>query len=240
MILAAGLGTRLKPLTDRMPKALVPVGGTPLIDRVLGKLHEAGATEVVVNVHHLADQLEEHLKSREWGLTVRISDERRELLDTGGGLRHAKGLFTNDGKPILIHNVDILSNADLRNFYQSYNGEGASLLVSNRQTQRYLMFDADGRLCGWTNLATGAVRTPYPSLKMENMRLLAFSGIHCFSPKLFPWMDSFPERFSIIDFYLSVCDKVDIRCYEQPGLKLLDVGKLNTLHEADRWVAVAD
>jgi len=132
MIFAAGLGTRLKPLTDTMPKALVTVAGKPLLDRVIERVMEAGATEIVVNVHHFAECIKKHVARCDWGVPVRISDESSALLDTGGGLRHAASFFTNDEKPILVHNVDILSNADLKTFYHSVQRDEASLLVSRR------------------------------------------------------------------------------------------------------------
>lgn len=240
MIFAAGLGTRLKPLTDRIPKALVPVGGQPLIDRVIAKLVNAGATEIVVNVHHLADQLISHLQDHDWGAEIRISDEREALLNTGGGLRHAAPLFSPTPEPILIHNVDILSNVDLRALYAAHHNCDALLLVSQRKTQRYLLFDDENRLRGWTNIATGEVRSPYPNLDISGLRRLAFAGIHTFSPSLFERMASWPDNFSIIDFYLSICTDSRICCYEQPGLQLLDVGKVDTLHEAEHWLSLSE
>ncbi len=235
MVFAAGLGTRLKPLTDTMPKALVPVNGEPLIDITLRRLAQAGVTEAVVNVHHFADRLKAHLASRHYGLAVRVSDESAALLDTGGGLRRAAPLFTPGDDPILIHNVDILSNADLPALHAACAGSGddVALLVSERQTQRYLLFDDDMLLRGWTNTATGEVRSPYPSLPVERMHRLAFSGIHCFAPRCFKEMEGFPEKFPIMDFYLSRCDRLRIRAAVQPGLRLLDVGKQDTLRQAE-------
>lgn len=236
MIFAAGLGTRLKPLTDTMPKALVQVCGQPLIDRVMTRLIDSGATEVVVNVHHFAEQVKAHLAKRDWGVPVRISDESAALLDTGGGLRHAASLFTQDERPILIHNVDILSNADLRNFYNRHQDCDAALLVSRRDTQRYLLFNGEGRLCGWTNIVTGEVRTPYEHLLLEEMHRLAFSGIHVISPRLLKEMEKWPDAFPIMNFYLSLCANFQIMACEQPGLQLLDVGKISTLQEAEKWL----
>lgn len=236
MIFAAGLGTRLKPITDSMPKALVPVGGSPLIDIVMQRLIDADATEVVVNVHHFANQVIKHLQETKFNIPISISDEREALLDTGGGLRKAERLFPNDERPILIHNVDILSNANLKAFYQENISADAALMVSQRPTQRYLLFDEDNYLRGWTNIATGEVRTPYANLPVERMKKLAFSGIHCFSPRLFKFMQTWPAKFSIIDFYLSICSKVGIKGCVQPDLHLLDVGKISTLHEANSWI----
>lgn len=239
MLFAAGLGTRLKPLTDTMPKALVPVCGRPLIDITLSSLVSAGVSEVVINVHHFGQQIIDYVQTHDWGISVKISDEREELLDTGGGLRHAMSLFSPGNSPILIHNVDILSNADLRGFYETHLNSGcdAALLVSERSTQRYLLFDDEMRLRAWTNIATGQVKTPFPDLQIGKLQRYAFSGIHCFSPRLAAFMKPFGTKFSIMDFYLSVCAMVDIRGYVQNGLQLLDVGKLDTLAAAEEWLA---
>lgn len=239
MIFAAGMGTRLRPLTDRMPKALVPVSGHPLLEIAAARLRRAGATELVVNVHHFADQITAYLAEHDLGLPIRVSDESAELLDTGGGLRHALPLFSRSAgdEPILIHNVDILSNADLPALHAQHTaGDGALLLVSERETSRYLLFDDAMRLVGWTNTATGEVRSPYTDLRPEGLRHYAFSGIHSFSPRLYPFMESFPPRFSIIDFYLSICDRIPIRACLQPGLRLLDVGKQDTLTRAEEFL----
>lgn len=241
MLFAAGLGTRLKPLTDTMPKAMVPVGGFPLIYHTLNRLIDQGASEIVVNVHHFASQIIDYVASRDWGVPVRISDESEALLDTGGGLLQAATLFTPGDEPILIHNVDILSNADLRTFYEANRDCEAALMVSERVTQRYLLFDDEMRLRGWTNLATGEVRSPYPDLDVNSLHRYAFSGIHCFSPRLFEVMKDlgYAGRFPIMDFYLQVCAQVGIRGFVQPDLQLLDVGKLDTLSAAERWLAGA-
>ena len=237
MIFAAGLGTRLKPLTDNMPKALVPVGGRPLLEILLDKLHGEGYDDIVINIHHFADMIEEWVGTSlpplvGEGLRVRFSDERSELLETGGGIKHARPLLS-DCDRFLIHNVDILSNVDLSALCKSGVNHAATLLVSERETQRYLLFDNDMRLVGWTNLKTGEVKSPYPNLNPSECRMLAFAGIHEMSTTLFPEMDSWPEKFSIIDFYLSMCARYDIRGYVQPGLRLMDVGKLSSLAEAE-------
>ena len=185
MLFAAGLGTRLRPLTDTMPKAMVPVAGRPLIDIVLRHLIAQGATEVVVNVHHFAQQIVDFVTQHEWPVPVRISDETDELLNTGGGLRHAAPLFAQDGAPILIHNVDILSNAPIAAFYKQNLQADATLMVSQRDTQRYLLFDDDMRLRGWTNIATGEVKSPFDHIEVDKLQRYAFSGIHMFSPRLF-------------------------------------------------------
>lgn len=237
MIFAAGLGTRLKPLTDTMPKALVRVGGKPLIERVVEQLKASGADRIVVNVHHFASQVLDYLQANgNFGADVRISDESEMLLDTGGGLKKAAPLFDAD-RPIMIHNVDILSNVDLAWLYGQHEGNGATLLVSRRKTKRYLLFNDDMALVGWTNIETGEVKSPYPDIDVNACRMFAFSGIHVFSPRLFPLMAGFPDKFGIVDFYLKVCGKVQIKACLKPDLRLLDVGKIDTLAEADAFVA---
>ena len=275
MIFAAGLGTRLKPMTDTMPKALVPVGGKPLLAHVIERLQAAGYERLVINVHHFADQIERYLRvNQNFGLDIAISDERELLLDTGGGLKKAAPLFDPD-EPILIHNVDILDNVDYDWLYRQHQSdEDAVLLVSRRKTKRYLLFDSGMRLMGWTNIETGEVRSPFPWLRETSLGSLegekglvhfhegeeeptlpsvgmkvssplgrlgevyafAFSGIHSFSPRLFPLMDRFPDRFPIIDFYLSTCHRARIVGLVKDDLQVLDVGKPETLQQADKLI----
>ncbi len=253
MIFAAGLGTRLKPITDHMPKAMVRVGGEPLIRRVVEKIKDAGAERVVVNVHHFASQITDYLKeNNNFGIDIRVSDETEKLLDTGGGIKKAAPLFRHD-IPILIHNVDILSNVDLKKFYSEAcseetadNVEGraetdALLLVSERKTKRYLLFNDSMRLVGWTNIETGEVRSPYPDLDPKQCRMYAFAGIHAISPRLFKVMnDDFQDKFGIIDLYLHACRDYNIRGYLKRDLHLLDVGKLDTLKEAEEFVEIVE
>ena len=246
MIFAAGMGTRLKPLTDTMPKALVRVGGEPLIKHVIQNLSEAGVDRIVVNVHHFAQQIIDYLTENDnFGLDIRISDESAGLLETGGGIKHAAQLFAPDA-PILIHNVDILSNVDLRRFYlraggllkadastpTSADAPDALLLVS----ERYLLFDDTMRLVGWTNIATGEVKSPYPDLDPKACRMYAFAGIHALSPRMLPLMQQFPDRFSIIDFYLQTCATHRIEGFAKDNLLLMDIGKLDTLAHAEEFL----
>lgn len=236
LIFAAGLGTRLKPLTDTMPKAMVPVAGKPLIEYLLRKVAAAGFDKAVVNVHHFADQIIDFVSSRDFGLKVAISDERNALLETGGGIKKAQSLLDTD-QPFLAHNVDILSNLDLRQFCQMHRSSDlATLLVSRRATSRYLLFDDQRRLVGWTNVQTGEVKSPYPDLDVQRCEKLAFSGIHTISPAIFPLMEAWQGRFSIIDFYLSACAVQTIRGVEVPHTKILDVGKIDALHEAEKFL----
>ena len=246
MIFAAGLGTRLKPLTDTMPKAMVRVGGQPLIWHVIQKLKQSGYERIVVNVHHFAGQIVDYLKANDnFGLDIRISDETSQLLETGGGIKKALPLF-DPSEPILIHNVDILSNLDLTALPMDV----PLLVVSERKTKRYLMFDGDMRLQGWTNIETGELKGPISQLsivrsalplgssKNSQLRKLAFSGIHVFHPSLAPLLDEWPERFPIMDFYLKACGDHLIKGYEAKDLRLLDVGKLDTLDKAEEFVSL--
>ena len=234
MIFAAGLGTRLKPLTDTMPKALVRVGGQPLLWHVLQKLKLSGYERIVVNVHHFANQIVDYLKANDnFGLDIRISDESNGLLETGGGIKRALPLFS-PGEPILIHNVDILSNLDLN----SLPTDAPLLVVSQRTTKRYLLFDDTLRLHGWTNIETGELRGNMEVVgsRLYDLHRLAFSGIHVFHPSLVPLLADWPERFPIMDFYLKACGTHLIRGYEAPDFRMMDVGKLDTLDNAEKFI----
>jgi len=259
MIFAAGLGTRLKPLTDTKPKALIPVGGETLIGRTIGRLMTFGYQDFVVNVHHFAKDIEAFVAEQDYAKLVRFSDETEMLLETGGGLKKAAPLF-DPNEPILIHNVDILDNVDYNWFANQHQAdEDAVLLVSRRQTKRYLLFDNGMRLMGWINRETGEIKSPFPWLREADLTIddslqvqsnhncplstvhcplyaFAFSGIHSFSPRLFPLMDRFPDKFSIIDFYLSVCHRSRIVGLVKDGLKMIDVGKLDSLQAAEEFV----
>ena len=291
MIFAAGLGTRLKPITDTMPKALVPVCGQPLLFHVITKLVAAGYDDLVVNVHHFPDQIIHYLHSHDFGARISVSDERDFLRETGGGIRYARHLLTDfstspsaslemtkedsfaslemtkgdsfaslgmtetDGlsfrpseasgeichtEPFLVHNVDIVSNLDL-GWLRKQHREGAlaTVVVSERKTQRYLLFDEEGRLRGWTNVATGEVRSPFPDIDPDRCRKLAFAGIHLMSQAIFDAFEKLGmgERFSIIDFYLKACADYPIFAAVPSDFTLVDVGKFATLHEAEATCA---
>ena len=237
MIFAAGLGTRLKPLTDTMPKALVPLAGKPLLQWQVEKLRDAGITDIIVNVHHFPDQIIDTIRANNgWGCTIAVSDERDQLLDTGGGLRKALSSVTGNPSPILACNVDILSNMDLRALISSYQSTISNLqspmsllVVSQRETQRYLCFDEQDQLCGWTNIKTGEV-------KGRDGRHLAFSGMQILSPDVLARLDEMPEgKFSLIDFYLNVLNEVPLHAYVPENYKMMDVGKIDQIEEAEAF-----
>ncbi len=235
MIFAAGLGTRLKPLTDHTPKALVPVNGHPMLEHVILKLKAAGCTEAVVNVHHFGQQIIDFLHANQnFGITIHISDERNELLDTGGGIKKASSFFSGTA-PFLVHNVDILSDVDLKALYDFHlqSGNDATLLVSPRETSRYLLFDTNIRLCGWLNKPTGQTKPAGFIYRHDIYNEYAFSGIHVVSPSLFRYMDNQWEgKFPIMDFYLQTCKEARIGGYLVTGLQLIDIGKPDTLAQA--------
>jgi len=244
MIFAAGLGTRLKPLTDSMPKALVPVDGKPLLEHVIRKLKNAGIEEAVVNIHHFPDQIKDFLSSKDLGIRIKISDERDLLRETGGGLSFARPLLVGRDyglsapERFLIHNVDILSNLDIRALASKAREDAIStVVVSSRKTERYFLFNNEMRLMGWTNIKTGEVKSPWPGLDPSTCRKFAFAGIHLISDKIFDAFKALdePERFSITDFYIRACREWPIYGYVPEDFRLMDVGKAETLSAADEF-----
>lgn len=237
MIFAAGLGTRLRPLTDDRPKALVEVEGKPLLRHTVENLQRFGFNDFVINVHHFAGKIETYLKENDnLGVNVALSKEETELLDTGGGIKFARPLLEGDGK-FLIHNVDILSNLDISAMCEACPADAIStLLVSERETTRYFLFDDDGRLCGWTNLSTCEVKSPFGKIDPAKYNRFAFAGVHCVSDRIFPLMEDWPAKFSIVDFYLQAAKENPIYAYVQTGLELIDVGKIETLGLASDFI----
>lgn len=237
MILAAGMGTRLKPWTLSHPKALVPVGGVPMLERVIVNLREQGFDYIVVNVHHFAGQILDFLNSRDFGVEIAFSNESDRLLDTGGAIMKAGDLLRLDEGPVLIHNVDILSNADLSGLVSRHveSGSDSTLLVSDRKSSRKLIFGKGMKLQGWHHIEENRFIPGNYEIKEDDIEL-AFSGIHVIGKNLLDEMRRLQgdEKFSIIDFLLSAGDVCDIRGYGQDGLRLIDIGKPATLSEADR------
>ncbi len=232
VIFCAGLGTRLKPLTDTIPKALVPLAGKPLLQWQVEKLRDAGITDIIVNVHHFPDMIIDVVRTNEgWGSNILISDERNQLLETGGGLKKIINeqlkIFNN---PILACNVDILSNIDLRALISAYERTGVSqLVVSDRQTQRYLCFDEQNHLCGWTNIATG-------ELKGRDGCHLAFSGMQILNTGILSLLKEMKEdKFSLIDFYLRYMQHMSLHAFVPTNYRMMDVGKIDQIEEAERF-----
>ena len=244
MIFAAGLGTRLKPLTDRIPKALLPLAGKTLLQWQIERLKAAGITEIVVNIHHLGQQIIDYLEENDgFGCKVQISDERDALLETGGGLLKAAAILGED-EPVLVCNVDILSNIDLGQLmaesgkWRVESGEPlATVVVSNRETQRYLLFSGEGELRGWMNKKTGEYRPA--SAAAEDLVPMAFSGMQIVQPAFFQELRKTQkekgEKFSLIDVYLSIVTRQAgvVRAFVPRYYRMMDVGKIDQLEEAE-------
>lgn len=233
MIFAAGLGTRLKPWTDLHPKALALVNGKPLLQRNIEYLQQAGIYEVLVNVHHFADQVVAAIeKNNGWGSVITISDESEEVLETGGGLLKAAWYFKTE-KDFVVMNADILTAMDLSAMQQQHREQRplATLAVSDRDTSRYFLFDQQQVLCGWRNVKTGEEK-----IVRENDGLIqkAFSGIHVISGAL-PGLISQRGKFSMVDVYLALAKEHVISCYDHTGSQLVDVGKPENIGKAEKW-----
>lgn len=238
LILAAGLGTRLKPLTDTMPKALIPINGKPMLEHLILKLKDAGFREIIINIHHLGEQIIDFLVANDnFGVKIKISDERDYLLDTGGAIKHAAKYLDGD-KPFLVHNVDIVSDINLMELYESHQETNplATLLVSKRNTSRYLLFSKENKLSAWRNHDTGEIKSYFPDLDPSKYTEYAFGGVHVISPEIFRWMEEWTGKFSIIHFYLSICTKADICAYPAKDLTLIDVGRTTSLERAEEWL----
>jgi len=224
MILAAGLGTRLRPITDTIPKALVKVGVRTLLEGAIRHLADYGVKEIVINVHHFADQVIQYLnQNRNFSLNITISDERDQLLDTGGGLKKVSRFFEG-GMPFFVRNVDIISDLDLHSMMEQHLKSHAlvTLAVRNRETSRYFLFDPNHRLCGWTNLKTGEKILSLES-KM-NLEMLAFSGIQVIGPEIFALITE-EGKFSLTGLYLRLAKDHLIKGFQDRGSIWRDVGK---------------
>lgn len=235
MIFAAGLGTRLLPLTENLPKALVPVNRKPLLEHVILKLRDAGFGKIIINIHHLADQVESYLKKTNFlGLDIRLSKEE-QLLDTGGGLKKAAWFF-NDDEPFIVHNVDVLSDINLRSLYNTHLEQKvlATLAVKRRKTTRYLLFDQNEFLIG--REIDKRIIPAKPGETLINYQRLSFLGIHVISPQLFRF---FPDQdiFSILDVYLNGANaggKINFTIPEHNYW--FDLGRSENLIEAEKII----
>jgi NDP-sugar pyrophosphorylase family protein len=230
MILAAGLGTRLRPITNTTPKALVKVGGITLLEGAILHLADYGVKEIVINVHHFADQVIQYLEQNgNFGLDITISDERDHLLDTGGGLKKVSRYFAG-GKPFFVRNVDIVSDLDLHSMMDQHLKSHAlvTLAIRNRETSRYFLFDPDHRLCGWTNLNTGEkILSLEPDMNLE---MIAFSGIQILNPEIFALITE-KGKFSLTGLYLRLAKDNLIKGFVDIGSVWRDVGK--SIREVD-------
>ncbi len=228
---SAGLGTRLYPLTKNKPKALVEIGGKSLLEHQLLKLKTAGVQEVVVNVHHFAEQIISFLaKNDNFGLNIRISDEREALLNTGGGLKQALSFF-QENRPILVHNVDVFSDLDIYSLLQYHQEKKAlaTLVVRERSTSRYLQFDENNQLCGWENVKTSERKIARKTAVAQNY---AFSGIQVVAPEI---LEKITEQgaFSVIDMYLRLAQNQKICGFVDSQSRWKDLGKYEELAEME-------
>lgn len=233
MILAAGLGTRLKPFTDHHPKALAQVNGKTLLQRNIEYLASFGIQDIIINVHHFPDQIKEHLRiNKNFGIRVSISDESEEVLETGGGLMKAGWFFEDSPEPFVLMNVDVLTDMNLQNMIDQHLKEKplATLAVSQRNTSRYLLFDEQNRLCGWKNEKSGQQRI---SREMSEFRPRAFSGIQVLSPQIFGLVKQ-RGKFSLIDVYLELAKTKIISSYDHSHTKFIDAGKPESIARAEK------
>ncbi len=234
MILAAGLGTRLKPWTDHHPKALAVVNGKSLLQRNIEYLQKFGIIDVLVNVHHFADQIIDAVeKNNGWGSRVTISDETEEVLETGGGLKKAAWYFEGTS-PFVLMNVDILTSLDLGTMIAAHQSSKplATLAISERKTSRYFLFDTKQNLRGWRNVQTGEEKPVGISTTIPELKQMAFSGIHIIDPSLLTLMER-DGKFSMVDVYLDLCARHTIVGYDHTGAVLVDVGKPESIIKAE-------
>jgi len=237
MVLAAGLGTRLKPFTDKHPKALAVVNGKTLLQHSFEYLLSSDVSEIIVNVHAFANQIEDLLGEKKgFGSSYKISDERDELLETGGGLIKAKWFFENDDAPFVLMNVDIMTDLDLKKMAAAHTKADsiATLAVRQRKTSRYFLFDKNNQLCGWRNTKTGAEKI---SRQADAYFEKAFSGIQILSPRIFPHIHR-QGKFSMVDAYLDLAKEFHIQGYEHNDSRFIDVGKPESIAEAEKLFPV--
>lgn len=234
LILAAGLGTRLKPITQNIPKALAKINDLTLLEILIIRLKKYNITDVIINVHHFADQVIEFAeKNNHFGINIQFSDERGELLDTGGGIKKVQWFF-DDKSPFLVHNVDVISTIDLDELYEYHKRSEsmATLAVRDRKTSRYFLFDQQNVLCGWKNVSTGEeIITRETSL----INPLAFSGIHIISSEIFELIER-SGKFSIVEEYLRLSNNYKISAYNHNNTHWMDLGKVENLEQASKII----
>lgn len=235
MIFAAGLGTRLAPLTDTCPKALIEVGGRPMLDRAISRVVSAGATEVIVNVHHHAQMIIDFLAGNDFGVPVYVSDESDALLDTGGGVLKASELLEGTDE-ILLYNADIFTDLDLSEMLAVHrrSGNDVTLLTSlTRSTSRLLLFDRETeRMRGWRNTVSGEIRSPFLPEDLAGCIGEAFGGIHIINTRTVNLMKEWctDPHFSITPFYIANCNRLVISSYHPScSYTWVDIGRPETL-----------
>lgn len=236
MLLAAGFGTRLKPFTDKHPKALAVVNGKTLLQRNIEYLQQFNIYDVVVNVHHFAEQIIQTIQTNKgWGSNISVSDETDAILETGGGLKRASWFFENEENFVLM-NVDILTDLQLSSMIETHqiNKPLATLATTNRSTSRYFLFNTENILRGWKNIKTGEER-PKSFSKTEHLTLTpkAFSGIHVINKNLFGLIKQTDKKFSMVDVYLSLCGQQIISSFDHSNTKFVDVGKPESIQLAE-------
>lgn len=240
MIFAAGLGTRLRPLTDSCPKALVKVGGEAMLGRIIKKLAAAGIDEMVVNVHHFAPMVKEYLKEFEGDVKIEISDESELLLDTGGGVAGASELLKG-ADCVILHNADVLTDFDVAAMVRQHreSGADATLAVWERESSRCFLFDESGRLRGWKNRKSGEVKPA--GVNVEEMEEMAFGGVHIISRGVVEQLKEYASEhgkvFSVTQFYIEKCGELDVRAYiPKKYFKWFDIGSVEKLAAAEKYV----
>ena len=235
MLFAAGLGTRLKPFTDKHPKALAPVNGKPLLQRNIEYLASFGIHSFLINTHHFADQIADFLTANDdFGMQIVQSHEALQPLETGGGLMHAAWFFEQEEKPFVVMNADMLTNMDIGRMYAFHEKEKpmATLAVSSRQSSRHLLFDDTMTLCGWENSQTGEKRISRPL--STSLLPYAFSGIHIIEPSLLGHVTQ-RGKFSIIDMYLELAPYHALKGYRHEQDLIIDVGRPASITEAEKY-----
>jgi N-acetyl-alpha-D-muramate 1-phosphate uridylyltransferase len=234
MIFAAGLGTRLKPFTDKHPKALAPVNGKPLLQRNIEYLKQFGIKDIIVNVHHFADQIITFIEqNKQFGINISISHEVEEPLETGGGLKKAGWFFEDSKHPFVVCNADILTDLDLPKMYAYHQKKKglATLAVTHRKTSRNFLFNDDNLLVGWENNKTGEHRISRASIVTYPG---AFTTVHVIEPRMIPLIPQ-TGKFSIIDTYLELAKTNDIYVYDHTGDVVVDVGKPEQIQKAELY-----
>ncbi len=232
MILAAGFGTRLKPFTDHHPKALAEINGKSLLQRNIEYLQQFNIYDVIVNVHHFAEQISQSIKKNNgWGSNVSVSDETHAILETGGGLQYAAWYFKEENDFVLM-NADVLTDMPLNDMlsYHKKNKSLATLATTGRESSRYFLFNEKDMLCGWKNVKTGEEKI---MRKENNLRIKAFSGLHVINSKIFSLMKFKEPKFSMVDVYLSLCGDHTISSFDHSNTKFIDVGKPESITKAE-------